>query len=306
MRRLLLLAALMLVVLPRTVAAATTKLAYNFGFRQVTTDTLQPAVEFALRYEINQSSTDPRWHHFNYSIFTQGYQTFSPDIRDVDHMEFGLAMSGRHYRTQLSPLPPALQDHYTDLLERSEAGGGPGITDAQVAELNALMAMVRENRSYVGYSVYGRFVTDQQVDSKLINMGLGIQAEVPLLGGWLDAPFKATRGGSQAVAQPLRASLSAEYVKGVGDRKDSYPRAFLEAIWTTRAFDKLYPRVRWQAEYATDGPSGLDHFNQFLDAGIALPVTATTSVVFKYLYGRTAPNYQKVNAAVLGFDVVSW
>jgi hypothetical protein len=296
-----------MVVAPLATAnGATTNLTYNLGFRQAATDTLMPAVEFSLRYELQRTSTDPRWHHFNWALFTQGYQTFNSHITDVDHMEVGLAMAGRYYRTALTPLAPELQDYYTDLLERSEAGGGPGITEAQEAELGGLVARVRGHRAHIGYTAYSRFVTDQQVDNRLLNFGLGAQAEVPWLGGWLDTPFRVTRSTGPFVSQPLRASLSAEYVQGMGNREDAYPRAFLECLWSTRAFDRMYPRIRWQAEYSTENPVSITSFNHFLDAGIALPVSPGTSVVFKYLYGRTAPNYELVNAAVLGFDVVGW
>lgn len=287
-------------------SVANAQLTYQFGLRQAGSDTLRPALEFNVRYELAQTDTDPRWHHFNYAVFTQGYQTFNRAIKDVDHMELGLSCSGRYYRNSLTPLAPIAQDYYVDLLERSEAAGGPGITAAQEHQLDSLVAKVREHRVYVGYSAYGRFVTDQQVRDKLVNLGFGIQAEIPLLGKLLDVPLASTRGTEPFPVQPVRASLSGEYVKGLGDRNDEFPRAFAEILWASRVFDRFYPHVRWQAEYSTRNPAAPHDFNNFLDLGVKLPMTSTASVVFKYLVGRTAPNYEKVNLAVLGLDVASW
>jgi hypothetical protein len=278
-------------------------LAYSFAARPAA-DSLSPALDFDVRYEV--SDEGPGFHNFNFGVWASGYQAFSDQITDVDHMELGLDLFGRYYRNDLAPISGPAQDHYWELFERSVAAGGAGLTDSERKELTDLVARVLNNHEWIGYTVAGKLVMDQEATDKLVMASAGLEAELSSLSRILDAPFRATReAGDNFVPVPVRVSIGGEYVHGINGRTDDYPQATAGVEWQTRLLDTLYPRVRWNASLTSDEATRPD-FAHFLDAAVILPVTPITSVAVGYMVGRVAPNWERVNGFRIGMDVSSW
>lgn len=313
LRPLTLLAALAVTTSPASAQDATSSFTYNFDIRQAGGRPDRLGLDFELHYERARSLVDPQGHHFSWSAAAEGFQTFDREAVDVDYMAASISLEGRYYSSALTPLSARLQARYLDLLARDPAGGGPGLTAEEEAELNRFIQRISRNRRFFTYDIHYRFETDQELDRGQHVVGAAFALELPLLHQLLDAIPAETRSEESAYRpQPVRAYLGVEYVGGIDEAiadggADSAGRVRLESAWATHLLGELVVRVRWQGHLLIDPPPGLDQrdreFNSFVEVWGILPLGSKTGVLVKYIDGRLPPGYDAASVGAVGFNI---
>jgi len=201
------------------------------------------------------------------------------------------------------------------LTGRDKAGGGPGLTAAEGAELNRLVQRALGNRKYVEYDLHYRLETTEDVTTKLHVFGGRLSAELPAIHRFLDViPQQTRRGDSQFRVKPVRAYLSVDYVSGIdktalgADTSAKHVwRAELQAAWSTHLFNEFVLRAVWSGEYLIDAPAPVKaanrEFNAFTQVWMTYPLSGKTGVLIKYVSGRLPPNYELATGGSMGLSI---
>lgn len=273
-------------------------------------------IDFDLNYHLGTNvGTDPRGHHFGWDFQVRGFQNFKDNAADANFMAGQIKAAGVLYRPGQTPLPARTQARLLDLLERDAAGGGPGLTEDEVEELNGLVARITANRRFWTYDLHYRLETDQELDAKQHVLGAGIGGEVPLLHEVLDlVPRMTSARHPNYRTPPLRVWAGIEWVGGQDEvviegleLDGAYGRVRIEAAWSTLVLEDLVLRATYQGQILFARPGALvatnRGFNGFLEAWVTLPIGDRFGLAVKYIDGRPPPLYQTVSTAQLALTI---
>ncbi|HVG43388.1 MAG TPA: hypothetical protein VM890_01620 [Longimicrobium sp.] len=280
---------------------------YQFDIRQPQQDSDKLGVDFQVNYAASRTkaSGDPTGHRYALVLSGKGFQDFAGDVSALDNMTGQVALRGRYYRAgPAGPLPPAVQKRWLDLLAVPDTEA----TTAQSAELDELQRRALANRRFVSYDAHYSYETTQDLEVGQHVFGAGASGEVPGLHNLLDIvpALLSTRPAGYRV-QPVRAYLGVDQVSpqdsAAGSR--AYPRAKVEAAWSTLVLGALVLRTTWEGQYLIDAPAevGGSGFHSFFQAWFNYPVAENVSLLVKFAEGSLPPKYTRSSVGKLGFSI---
>jgi hypothetical protein len=314
LRRPLLSAALLLVPLAWVSRASAQErhLSYELDVRPPLEGDAPLALDFDVVLEVVADPTKTTGHALDASGFARGFRTLGKAAGDLDHIALGVELGGRYLTGGATELSAEQRDYYLHLLDLDPAGGGPGLTSSQEADLNRFTTL---QRKYYGYKLLYQHESTQDFTHGQHVLGAQLVGEIPLLHELLDVVPGGTRLESGYAPQPVRLAAGLDWVTGVdstfagpADPGAELGRARFEAAWSTKIFDGLPLGVSWQGHYIFSGPEAIEDngrsFKSFLVAWAMLPLSESgrAGIKIKYLTGRLPPNYESSDGAEIGFS----
>jgi len=295
------------------VAAQSRHLSYELDLRPPLEGDAKLGVDFDVRLDVVSDPASTGGHALDGSAFARGFRALGEAAGDVNHIALGVDLGGRYITQGNTQLAARQVDYFAWLLDQDAAGGGPGLTPEQTADLNRLTTL---RRRYYGYKLVYQHESDQDLERGQHVLGVQLVGELPLLHELLDVLPSATRLEEGFAPQPVRLGLGIDFVAGVdstfagpADPESELWRLRFEAVWSTKVFEALPLGVTWQGHYLFAEPQAIATngrtFNSFLEVWALLPFTVSgrSALELKYLRGRMPPDYDAVDGAELGFSL---
>jgi hypothetical protein len=241
---------------------------------------------------------------------SKGFQDFNPNVHELNSMEAGVALAGRHY--DAGSLTPEEVSEQLALLSVPDSLTTP----RQRARMLELQNKIFGRRQFFTFNAHYRYETTQRLDVGQHAGGVALAGEIPVLHRFLDLVPAATRSGDERrlfAPQPVRVYLALDYVHaGVGAAGDStranqFPRASLELAWSTYLLEHMRLRATWQAQRIFAAPAATRALGLELDSFVQLwlthPFGQNAELLVKYADGRLPPTYESTSTTRMGFSI---